>query len=265
MPFLTTDLRDALRDRFRAAFGERLHRLILYGSYARRDAAEDSDIDVLVVLEGEVGSEEETRAHAVEADLFGPGLSPLSLLMVSADEFATRNLPLFRNVRAEGELLFPENTPAAKHHLRTHSYPSHDTASGMRPESETYLERARARLDTVRDVPETGGDITLVVSAAYHAMFLTATAALNEADLAAKSHKGTITLFSKHYVKKGPLDGYYGSLLSEAQGKRIDADYARNPSFSPEDAEQWPHRAEDFVDTVEAMLLDATPDDDSAS
>ena len=256
MSALTADLRDVLRDRFRDAFGERLHRLILYGSHARGDATEDSDIDLLVVLNGEVDAEDKARAHAVEDDLFGPGLSPLSLLVVSADEFAARNLPLYRNVRAEGELLFPKNDPTAIRHLRDHSYPSRDTLSGMRPESEAYFERARTRLDTARAILEQGGDITLVVSAAYYAMFLAATAALNEADLAAKSHEGTITLFSKHYVKKGPLDGYYGSLLSKAQGKRIDADYARNPSISQEDAEQWLHRAEDFVDTVEAMLLD---------
>lgn len=255
---LAPNLRDALRDRFRAAFGERLHRLILYGSYARGDATEDSDIDLLVVLEGTVDSEDEERAHAVEADLFGPGLSPLSILTVSADEFETRNLPLYRNVRAEGKLLFPEDDPAAKHHFHTHTYPSSDTASSMRPESEAYFERARARLDTARDILETGGDMTLVVSAAYYAMFLAATAALNEADLAAKSQKGTITLFSKHYVKEGPLDDHYGSLLANAQDKRIDADYARSPSISRDDAEQWLDRAEDFVDTVEEMLLDSS-------
>jgi uncharacterized protein (UPF0332 family) len=96
-------------------------------------------------------------------------------------------------------------------------------------------------------------------------MFLTATAALNEAGLAAKSHEGTITLFSKHYMKEGSLDDRYGHLLAEAQDKRIDADYARNPSISQEDAEQWLSRAEDFVDTVEAMLLNAASNDDSAS
>ena len=56
MPTLTINLRAALRDRFRDAFGERLHRLILYGSYARGDATPQSDIDVLVVLTGDTTS-----------------------------------------------------------------------------------------------------------------------------------------------------------------------------------------------------------------
>lgn len=87
-------------------------------------------------------------------------------------------------------------------------------------------------------------------------MFLSATAALNEAGLSAKSHKGTVALFSKHYVKEGYLDERYGRLLSKAQEKRIEADYARDPSISFPDAEQWIARAEDFVDTIEAMLLE---------
>jgi len=168
---LAPDLRDALRDRFRDAFGERLHRLILYGSHARGDATEESDVDLLVVLKGKVDSGTENRAHAVENSLFDPGTSPLSILTVSAEEFATRNLPLYRNVRAEGELLLPENDPGATQQLRNHSYPSSKTASGMHPESETYFERARTRLDTARDILERGGDVTMVVSAAYYAMW----------------------------------------------------------------------------------------------
>ncbi len=109
-----------------------------------------------------------------------------------------------------------------------------------------------------------GGDVTLVVSAAYYAMFLAATAALNEADPAAKLQEGTIPLFSKHYVKEGPLDDHYGTLLANAQDKRTDADYARSPSIIQEDAEKWLHHAGDHIDAVGAMLLDAASGDDPA-
>ena len=40
-------------------YGERLKRIILYGSYARGSATEDSDIDLLIVLEGKVKPGEE--------------------------------------------------------------------------------------------------------------------------------------------------------------------------------------------------------------
>ena len=43
-----------LRGRFEVLYGSRLLHLVLYGSQARDDATPDSDIDVLVVLQGPV-------------------------------------------------------------------------------------------------------------------------------------------------------------------------------------------------------------------
>jgi predicted nucleotidyltransferase len=48
-----------LRRRFEALYGERLVQMILFGSQARGDAEPGSDIDVLVVLRGEVSPCEE--------------------------------------------------------------------------------------------------------------------------------------------------------------------------------------------------------------
>jgi hypothetical protein len=53
--------------------------------------------------------------------------------------------------------------------------------------------------------------------------------------------------------------------VSQAEDDRLEADYEQTPSFTHDDAEQWIARAEDFVDAVEAMLLDAASSDDSGS
>jgi type I restriction enzyme S subunit len=42
------------RQGLEAIYGDRLRGVYLYGSYARDDAGDDSDIDVAVVLEGPV-------------------------------------------------------------------------------------------------------------------------------------------------------------------------------------------------------------------
>ncbi|MEG4457023.1 nucleotidyltransferase domain-containing protein [Microcoleus sp. N9_A1] len=43
-----------LRSQFEQLYGDRLTQMVLYGSQARGDAHPDSDIDVLVVLKGQV-------------------------------------------------------------------------------------------------------------------------------------------------------------------------------------------------------------------
>ena len=52
-----------LGDNFRTLYGDRLVRLVLFGSHARGDAVPGSDIDVLVVLRGPVEPGVEIDAH----------------------------------------------------------------------------------------------------------------------------------------------------------------------------------------------------------
>jgi uncharacterized protein (UPF0332 family)/predicted nucleotidyltransferase len=254
---LASDVRNALRDRFRGAFGERLHRLILYGSYARGEATPRSDIDVLVVLDGETDRSDTEQVHEVMLDLrneYGAHVSPL---VTSRERFDTYNQPLYRNVRAEGELLVPADEPQAESALHQHTYPQNVSSRGMQEATEDALTRAQNNLDGARRDFE-AEDYNRAVSGAYYAMLYAARAALNEAGEAPKSHSGVQHQLRETYVKNGPLDPYYHSLLSRAEGDRLDADYELSPSFSAEDAEQWITRAEDFVETIEAMLLDSS-------
>ncbi len=99
----TPELLKELRERLAAAHGERLRGIILYGSEARGEAAPDSDIDVLVLLDEPVhfGRDLELNLHA---------LFPLSLrlgrriscLPASAREYAEGACPLYSNARQEG-------------------------------------------------------------------------------------------------------------------------------------------------------------------
>ncbi len=92
-----------LRAQLEALYGERLERLVLYGSQARGDAEPDSDIDVLVVLRGEVNpyqeilhSEDVTTAVSQQHGVF------ISPMFVSTDEYRRGDKALLTNVRREG-------------------------------------------------------------------------------------------------------------------------------------------------------------------
>jgi predicted nucleotidyltransferase len=85
-----------------ALYGERLERVLLYGSRARGDARTDSDVDVLVVLRGDVDPMAEIRrTGGLVADLSLEHDLVLTCLFMSAEEYAEEDDPFLRNVRRE--------------------------------------------------------------------------------------------------------------------------------------------------------------------
>jgi len=87
----------------RAIYGERLDRLIVFGSVARGEATKDSDIDLMLVLRGpiDVGREIDRIVDQTYAiDLKHGTLT--SVVPISLEDFITRTSPLLMNVRREG-------------------------------------------------------------------------------------------------------------------------------------------------------------------
>lgn len=92
-----------LRSRFEEIYGDRLVTMVLFGSQARGDADAGSDIDVLVVLKGQVSPGEEIeRTGDIVADLSLQNNEVLSCLFIDEHRFTHRNGPLLRNIRKEG-------------------------------------------------------------------------------------------------------------------------------------------------------------------
>ena len=78
---------EAYQQRLRARFGERLREVRLFGSQARGDAGPDSDVDVLVVVDGLTEAErniawDETVPIVLETML------PLAALPLSSEKLA---------------------------------------------------------------------------------------------------------------------------------------------------------------------------------
>jgi predicted nucleotidyltransferase len=92
-----------LRRGLESLYGDRLARLVLFGSQARGDAAPDSDIDVLVVLKGTVDvGDEILYIGGVVADLSLAYNTVVSCVFVPLDRFLTERSPLLLNVRRDG-------------------------------------------------------------------------------------------------------------------------------------------------------------------
>src|SRR5206468_11568824 len=92
-----------VRRRFVEIYGERLTRLVLFGSEARGDAQSGSDIDLLVVLQGQVNpAAEVARTGGMVAALSLEYDVVLSCTFVSAERYSTEQSPLLMNARREG-------------------------------------------------------------------------------------------------------------------------------------------------------------------
>jgi uncharacterized protein len=88
---------------FLEQYQENLEQLILYGSQARGDAQEYSDIDVLVVLKQAFNYREEIeRTSQFIADLSLEYDTVISRAFISVQRFQEENSPFLLNVRREG-------------------------------------------------------------------------------------------------------------------------------------------------------------------
>lgn len=103
---LSPHLEDVLRRLSRELgqlYGRRFQGLVLFGSYARGDAREGSDVDLLLLLEGPVSPLREIRrAEAVQWPLALSEDLVLSLLPVSVDAYVSGEEPFLRQARKEG-------------------------------------------------------------------------------------------------------------------------------------------------------------------
>jgi len=103
---MTTHVKNSLKEIKKGLsqlYGKRLRGLVLYGSYARGDNREGSDLDILVILnEFERSPIELDRTEDLMSELSLKYLITISPLFMREKDWLTADKPLLRNVRAEG-------------------------------------------------------------------------------------------------------------------------------------------------------------------
>jgi predicted nucleotidyltransferase len=92
----------------RARFGGRVREMILFGSHARGDAHEESDVDVLVVID-ELTFDETREVFAISYEIDSTvdwlGLAPLPLSTSAVNDMRERERLLMRDIARDGVAL----------------------------------------------------------------------------------------------------------------------------------------------------------------
>lgn len=101
-----TSIADPIMSRFRAAldqvYGERIERIVLFGSRARGDARPDSDYDVAVFLKDPAGfGGEMGKIAEIETDILYDTGAVINALPLRAGSYRERT-GLMRELRREG-------------------------------------------------------------------------------------------------------------------------------------------------------------------
>lgn len=94
---------DQVKAHLHERYGEGIKRVILYGSHARGEATEDSDVDVLVLVDQSLNPREvDDSLNDLLYDIILNEGELVSVIAVSEERFENYNSPFMLNVRKEG-------------------------------------------------------------------------------------------------------------------------------------------------------------------
>ncbi len=106
MPTKIENIIKNLKKELLAMYGQNVDRIILYGSRARGDARDDSDIDILVVLKNDfVYSDMLKLSSKLVSSLSLENDVVISRAFVTKEQYEKLQIPFLMNVRREGVLV----------------------------------------------------------------------------------------------------------------------------------------------------------------
>ncbi len=216
----------------------------LFGSRARGDAAEDSDVDLLVVLRDAAPEDINDAIGKAAREVWRDGLPLLAPLVLREAEFrryqSTRCL-LYRDLRDQGIALWQGSVDL----WNEEGVP----AVGRERDVEFELKRARnslkmARLGREQDLPDEAA------SRAYYAAFQAASAALLTRNIERAKHQGLISEFNHCALHNQLLGKEFHLKLDDLFKLRQEADYGRD-GIREKDARRAIDTAERFVQAAQ--------------
>jgi uncharacterized protein (UPF0332 family)/predicted nucleotidyltransferase len=265
------------RDNLLARFPDQIKHVILYGSFARGEAHEESDIDVMVVVswEEERSPDGWYRSHygdphweaitnlSVDATLacerfvevYALGEARFNLHSDVAVEARREGLELL-NARLSGGRLVagrvdteagyarPDRSRSIREGPPAGDEVAREPADLSQPR--TWLFLADEKLGVARDLAR-DAHYDDALSKAYYAVFYGAKAALLSIGVKVKSHSGAISEFGRRFVTTGRVDQRFSAIHSSLSRARLRSDYDPYPRVDKRRAEQAIRDAETFT------------------
>lgn len=246
-----------------AECGDEIRRVILFGSKARGEADEESDVDVLIVAKGKAERVKQVvDEFDVESDIV---LLPIVFSEEKYRYFQRLKLPLYVNIRRDGMELW--DPPAWETEER--EFPLDFVEGEFRRMNEDTREAIRDYLSIAENFwqlamyDKQGGFLEGAVSRAFYAAFHAASAALFAVNVVRGKHSGVEAAISQFLVKPGLVEEEYKDIYTRLMKGRIVTDYGGErdergvPEFkklSEDEMEQILTDAERFIARMKQFL-----------
>ena len=245
---------EAFVEALRRDLDTRLLLLALFGSKARGDDLPDSDIDFLVVTEGDA-RDLERRLSNVTADVDLEYSCLINTLVFSRErwaDFAQRRAAFWQNAQRDGMLML--RSPRLPDSLITGRL-SDGQSPDHRPEMTTYMASAWQALRTAESQFAQGSDYLVVANRAYYAIFYAANAVLATRGLQRSKHPGVLAAFRDIFVKSGEIEASYIRDYEETMRRRHLSDYDLNAAISADFVRVGLEAAQRFTSRIEHYLI----------
>ncbi|MBI4786452.1 MAG: nucleotidyltransferase domain-containing protein [Chloroflexi bacterium] len=264
-PYLVGEKREALAQflsRLEFECAEDVLRVILFGSQARGDADDESDVDLMIVARNG-----DQHLDQVKAFYKRERVSSITALIYTDDEYRgiqAIKLPLYVNVRRDGIELWD---PSA-HAQETQDVPldfregefrmlDYETIETIR----LYVREFETKLRLARDVEKTGqpGE---AVSPFYYAAFYLTTAALYTVNVVRGKHQGVSDAVNQFLVKPGLLEQEYAKIYTDLMEGRQNVDYrpqkaqAGEKILSDDELRQFLRDGERYIERMKRFLVE---------
>lgn len=204
---------------------DRIRRVILFGSRARGDADEESDLDVLIVA---AGGEEQVKAVTQQFErseiLYG------TTLIFSEEEYRDwqrLKMPLYVNVRRDGIELWDEAAWSAEER----DFPLDFQEGEFRPMDEAtketiclYVEEANSNWKAAKELIAAGMP-AYAVGRAYYAAFYLVTAALYTVNVVRGKHRAVLGAMHQFLIQPGLIEKEYADIYKALMDGRELVDY----------------------------------------